>query len=83
MRFWKGEVQKKERKDWQLVQWAAAVRWYLRWLEICRERGAEACSLPERMHRAVMNAGARRGLAWNTRKTYAGWAARYQKEQGP
>jgi hypothetical protein len=36
----------------------------------------------ERMHRAVMTAGARRGLARSTRSTYASWAARFGEWAG-
>lgn len=76
-KFWRAEVQGKRREPWQLENWAAAVRWYLRWLELCRESGREPRSVPERMKAAVETAGARRGLARNTRRTYGGWAVRY------
>lgn len=76
-RFWREQVLAKTREGWQLTQWAEAVRWYLRWLSFCEETGGDARSLTERMHAAVMSAGARRGLALRTRKTYAGWVARF------
>ncbi|RYD27487.1 MAG: integron integrase, partial [Verrucomicrobiaceae bacterium] len=75
--FWRGQVRSKSRKDWQLEHWGAALRWFLRWLEICQSAGREVRTLGERMHAAVMSAGARRGLAMRTRETYAGWVARY------
>jgi integrase len=77
VRFWNEQVITKPRKDWQLERWAEAMRWHRRWLELCAENGREPRSLGERLHRAVMLAGARRGLALRTRQTYAGWMARY------
>ena len=76
-KFWKIEVLKKERKQWQLDQWAEAVRWYLQWLDVCSRDGQCVSSLPERVRDAVEKAGARRGLAWRTRQTYGGWVARF------
>lgn len=76
-KFWKAEVLQKERKQWQLDQWAEAIRWYLQWLDVCDRDGKCVSSLPERVRDAVENAGARRGLAWRTRQTYSGWAARF------
>ena len=32
-RFWREQVMAKPRDPWQLEQWGAAIRWYLRWLE--------------------------------------------------
>jgi len=81
-RFWKEEVRKKEREAWQLAQWAEAMRWYLGWFEHCQKAGLIAGSVVERVHHAVMNTGARRGLAYKTRKTYASWAVRFAKEVG-
>ncbi|MGB6222963.1 integron integrase [Haloferula sp.] len=75
--FWKEVVLAKERKEWQLDQWSAAMVWYLNWLKLCLERGDEARTLPERMKAAVHQTGARRGLALTTRKTYGGWVARF------
>ncbi|QTN33463.1 tyrosine-type recombinase/integrase [Akkermansiaceae bacterium] len=77
VRFWNEQVITKPRKDWQLERWAVAMRWHRRWLELCAQNGREPRSLGERLHRAVMLAGARRGLALRTRQTYAGWMARY------
>jgi hypothetical protein len=31
-RFWKEQVRAKPRGKWQLDQWGAAMRWYVRWL---------------------------------------------------
>lgn len=76
-RFWREQVQGKERKDWQLEQWAEAARWYVRWVGLCEQDGRELRGLPERLRDAVENAGARRGLAFRTRKTYAGWVVRF------
>jgi len=75
--FWKSQVAVKPRKEWQLERWSEAVRWYLRWLECCRNEGMEVRSVGERMGNAVMRMGARRGLAMRTRETYAGWVRRY------
>ena len=77
--FWRTEVLREERprEDWQLEQWEAALQWYLKWLEACRETGADHRSLPERVRVAVQSAGARRGLALSTKRCYGGWAARY------
>ncbi len=77
VRFWKEQVKSKERKAWQLERWAEGMRWYERWLKLCVSEGREPPSLGERLHRAVMVTGARRGLAMRTRETYAGWLARY------
>jgi integron integrase len=41
------------------------------------ENGGKATTLAERMRDATRNAGARRGLAWRTRKTYGGWVCRF------
>ena len=75
--FWKLQVLCKARKAWQIEQWAAAMRWYLRWLKLCQAECREVRSLAERMRDAVMRAGARRGLALRTRKSYAAWAGRF------
>ena len=77
VRFWREQVVAGERQDWQLRQWGEAMQWYLRWLEICEEHGREARSLPERLKLAAHSLGARRGLAYTTRKRYAGWLAQY------
>ena len=76
--FWKGQVVGKPRKQWQLERWGESMRWYLRWLQCCRDAGREVRSVAERMGQAVMRTGARRGLAWRTRETYAGWARRFR-----
>lgn len=81
-RFWKCEVKKKKRKDWQLRQWAEAVRWYLKWLELCVKSGGYGKSLSERVRDAVEHMGARRGLALNTRRSYSSWVARYAQWAG-
>ncbi|MGK0188270.1 MAG: integron integrase [Verrucomicrobiales bacterium] len=75
--FWRQQVLVKERAAWQLEGWTEGVRWYLQWLELCEREGGDGRSLPERMKEAVDLAGARRGLAWRTRRTYAGWVARF------
>jgi integron integrase len=77
--FWQTEVLRegRPREDWQLEQWEAALDWYLKWLEACAEARADHRSLPERVRAAVQAAGARRGLATNTKRCYGAWAARY------
>lgn len=75
--FWKDMVQSKERAEWQLENWAAAIRWYLYWLEICQREGRNPRSIPERVRHAVDSAGARRGLAKTTRRSYRSWAMRF------
>jgi hypothetical protein len=75
--FWKEAVQSRTRENWQLEQWGAAIRWYLRWLDNQRVTGGEVRSLRERVRDAVNRAGARRGLAPRTRETYGRWAAAF------
>ena len=75
--FWRRQVKVKERAAWQLEGWTEGIRWYLNWLELCERAGGDGRSLPERMRDAVDLAGARRGLALRTRRTYAGWVARF------
>ncbi|MFT5881998.1 MAG: integron integrase, partial [Crocinitomicaceae bacterium] len=81
-RFWKEMVKVKPRETWQLNQWTEAVRWYLGWLDICKKEGKPTASIPERMSNAVHSLGARRGLALTTRKSYAGWIARFGRVAG-
>jgi len=76
-RWWLEVAKTKDRPEWQLRQWTEAILWFLAWLEICKEAGGDARTLPERMKVAVHSAGARRGLALKTRQTYAGWVARF------
>lgn len=76
-RFWKEQVKSKPREKWQIEQWGAAIRWYLRWLEHQHAKGGEVRSLPERVRDAVDRAGARRGLAPRTRETYSRWVASF------
>jgi integron integrase len=75
--FWRESVMARTREAWQLEQWGAAIRWYLRWLEHQTAKGGEVRSLPERVRDAVDRAGARRGLAPRTRETYGRWAAAF------
>lgn len=77
--FWKSEVQRpdREREQWQLEQWEAALQWYLNWLDACAEANADHRSLSERLRAAVRSAGARRGHAPRTKQTYGQWLARY------
>ena len=78
VRFWREQVQGGgEREDWQMVQWAEAIRWYLNWLEICRYQKREVRSLAERLKGAAFSIGARRGYSLNTRKRYGGWLAQF------
>jgi integron integrase len=76
-RWWLEVAKAKERPEWQLRQWAEAIRWFLGWLEIFEKAGGDARTIPERLKAAVNHAGARRGLALKTRQTYAGWVARF------
>ena len=76
-RFWREQVRSKPREKWQLDQWGAAMRWYLRWLEHRKAKGGEVRSLPERVRDAVDRAGARQGKAVRTRETYGRWAAMF------
>ena len=48
-RFWKEQVRAKPREKWQLDQWGAAMRWYVRGLEYRKVKGGEVRSLPERL----------------------------------
>ncbi len=76
-RFWKEALISRAREKWQLDQWGAAIRWYLRWLEYRKAKGGEVRSLPERVRDAVDRAGCRRGLAPRTRETYSRWVAAF------
>ena len=82
VRFWREQVKSKGRKEWQLARWAEAMHWHESWLARCVSGGREPRTMGERLHRAVMVAGARRGLALRTRQTYAGWMARYGEWAG-
>jgi integron integrase len=77
--FWLSEVKRDgiEREDWQLKQWAEAIRWYLAWLEACQLAGKDHRSTIERARAAIASAGARRGLARRTIQCYSGWVGRY------
>ena len=75
--FWRLEVLSKPRKGWQEQQWAEAMRWYIKWLSVCRRQGRSLVSVAERARDAVERTGARRGLAIRTRKSYGAWVARY------
>jgi integron integrase len=81
-RFWREGVSCRHREQWQLDQWAAAMRWYLRWLENRHAQGGEVRSLPERARDAVWRAGARRGLQPRTRETYGGRVASFAEWVG-
>ena len=76
-RFWLMEIVAKPRKDWQKQQWAEAIRWYLHWLELCKQNGKPTISLAERVRNSVEETGSRRGLAPKTKETYGGWCARF------
>jgi len=82
--FWRTEVvgEGRERAKWQLDQWSDAIQWYLNWLRACEEAGADHRSLPERLRAAARSAGSRRGLAAQTKRCYAAWAARYARFAG-
>jgi integron integrase len=76
-RFWKEQVRAKPREKWQLDQWGAAMRWYVRWLDHRQVKGGEVRSLPERLRDAVDRAAARQGKSARTRETYGRWAAMF------
>lgn len=82
--FWKSEVEQpgKNRQDWQLEQWGAAMAWFLTWLGFCKESGGDFRTVSERVRDAVEMTGARRGLALRTRRTYGQWASRYARWAG-
>jgi integron integrase len=75
--WWQQAVKSKAREEWQLRQWAEAMRWFLSWLKLCQDQGGDGLGIPERLKRAVQKTGARRGLAVRTRDTYASWLARF------
>lgn len=81
-RFWREVVLAKSRETWQKDQWAVAMRWILSWVDICKREGYQYEPLGERLRNAVYQVGARRGLAMNTCRTYAGWVMRYGAEVG-
>lgn len=76
-RFWRESVKVRVRENWQLEQWGAALRWYLRWLENCQATGGEVRSLAQRVQDSVFRAGARRGLQPRTRESYARRVAQF------
>ncbi len=69
-RFWREQIRAKPREKWQLDQWGAAMRWYVRWLKHGMGTGGEVRSLRERVRHAVDRAGGRQGKASRTRETY-------------
>ncbi len=77
--FWQSEVKREghPREPWQIKQWGDAIRWYLDWLEACKEAGGDHRSLVERLRAAVNSAGSRLGHSRNTKQCYGAWAARY------
>jgi hypothetical protein len=70
--FWKHEVlrEDRQRETWQLEQWGDAIKWYLKWLEACKDAGADHRSLAERVRAAVRSACSRRGLALRTKQLW-------------
>ena len=80
--WWIDEVKAKPRKEWQLRNWAEAVRWYLSWLEMAQQCAVITKSIPERVRDAVWRVGARRGLAHSTMSTYGSWVARFGEFAG-
>lgn len=81
-RFWKARVidegEVRRREAWQIDQWSEAMRWYVRWLELCESaRGAVPVSLYERLRHAVEHMGKRRGLAQTTLRVYGTWIGKY------
>ncbi|MDC0276120.1 integron integrase [bacterium] len=80
--FWRAQVKSTPREAWQIDQWSQAISWYLKWLALISREGREPRSLQERVRNAVFDAGARRGLALTTRRTYAGWIVRFATRVG-
>ena len=82
--FWNDQVHREgcKREDWQLNQWAEAIRWYLDWLKACELAGKDHRSLIERARAAIASTGARRGLARRTIQCYSGWVGRFAKFAG-
>jgi len=76
-RFWKEQVKTRSREAWQIEQWGAAIRWYLRWLDHQQAKGGEVRGLAERVRDAVYRAGARRGQAPRTREAYSRWVCAF------
>ncbi|MGD1979382.1 MAG: integron integrase [Akkermansiaceae bacterium] len=81
-RFWVEAVKAKKRESWQLEKWGEGLAWFIDWLKLCDRKGLAPTSLAERVKQAVESAGARRGLAPTTRKTYRGWAMRFASWAG-
>jgi hypothetical protein len=52
-RFLRASVTTRQRESWQLEQWAAALRWYLRWLENQQAQGGVERSPPEHVRDTV------------------------------
>jgi integron integrase len=82
--FWQSEVKREghPREPWQIKQWGDAIRWYLDWLEACKEAGGDHRSLVERLRAAVNSAGSRLGHSRNTKQCYGAWAGRYARFAG-
>jgi integron integrase len=81
-RFWREGVMVRHREAWQIEQWGAAIRWYLRWLENKKAVDGEVRGLAQRVRDAVSRAGARRGLAPRTRETYGRWVVSFAEWVG-
>lgn len=77
--FWVRVVRSKDREAWQRKQWEEALAWYLDWQEAVRRETGKVPGMTRamRVRAAVFATGARRGLAWSTRKTYARWCVRF------
>lgn len=77
--FWQSEVvpEDRPREPRYLEQWKSAMDWYLNWLNACREEGLDHGSLANQVQAAVKAAGARRGMAPRTRRSYSMWVKRY------
>ena len=46
-RFWREQVISKEREEWQLAQWAEAIRWFLGWHSFCVKQGGDGSSFSQ------------------------------------
>ena len=76
-RFWREQVLAKNRESWQIERWTESFRWYKQWLSYCEEEGGETHHLVDKVRSQVFSCGARRGLSWRTRQTYARWIVRF------
>lgn len=79
--FWRDRIlddPEEKRETWQIDQWTEAMRWYVKWLDVCEQRKGEVPKcLYERVGVALEHVGARRGMSPRTLQTYGSWVGRY------